>query len=62
VGNIQIARSGRMVLDPLAEIVVGMFMAVDVRGGQFMVDILRNGKRGKHQQDVHEPDRKTDFQ
>ena len=38
--NIKIERSRRMVLYPLAEIVVGMFMAVAVCGGQFVVDIL----------------------
>lgn len=35
-----------MVLDPLAEIGIGVFVAIMVGCRQLMVDILRDGKRG----------------
>lgn len=40
-------------LHPLAEIIVGVFMAVGVGGGQFMVHVLRNGegRQGHEQKD-----------
>lgn len=42
-----------MVLDPLAEVVVGMLMAVRIRGSQLMMHILRDRERRnrKEQQD-----------
>lgn len=43
-GHMKIERSRRVMLNPLAEIVVGVFMAVCVGGGQFMVHVLRNGE------------------
>lgn len=61
-GNIQVTRSGRMMLDPLAEVVIGMFMAIGIGGGQLMMNILRDGKRCQRQQDAHETDRETDSQ
>jgi hypothetical protein len=47
-GHSKIERSCRMMLNPLAEIVVGVFMAVGVGGGQFMMHVLRNreGREG----------------
>jgi len=60
--NIKIQRSCRMVLHPLAEIVIGMFMAVQIGGGQFMMDILRNGKRRKGHEDRNETNREADSQ
>ena len=40
--NIQ--RAGRMVLHPLTEVGIGVFMAVRVSGRQLMMDILSDGK------------------
>jgi len=51
-----------MVLNPLTEIIIGMFMAVGIGSGQFMMDFLRNGKRRKHQQDTHQANREASFQ
>lgn len=48
--DIKIERSSRMVLNPLTEIVVGMFMAVRISRGQFVMDVLGNCKRRKGQQ------------
>ena len=44
-GHIKIERSRRMMLHPLAEIVVGVFMAIRVGGSQFVVHILGDGER-----------------
>ena len=46
-------------LNPLAEIVVAMFMAVGVDGGQFMVYILRNRKGRKDHEQENQADRQT---
>lgn len=40
-----------MVLDPLTEVGIGVFMAVVIGGRQLMVHILRDGKRGQSEQD-----------
>lgn len=40
-----------MVLDPLAEVGIGVLMAVVIGGRQLMVDILRDGKRRQAEQD-----------
>lgn len=48
--DINIERSGRVVLNPLTEIVVGMLMAVCIGRGQFVMDVLGNCKRRKGQQ------------
>jgi len=50
VRNIEIKRSRRVVLNPLAEIVVGMFVTVGIGGGQLMMDVLRNRKGRERQQ------------
>ncbi|OQW67579.1 MAG: hypothetical protein BVN29_01515 [Nitrospira sp. ST-bin5] len=46
-----IQRAGRMVLDPLAEVGIGMFVAVVVGGRQLVMDILRDGKWRQAEQD-----------
>jgi hypothetical protein len=56
-GSINIHRSGGMVLDPLAEIGVGMLMAVVICCGQFVMDILRHGKRRQPKEDDDHPQR-----
>ena len=56
LGNIKINGSGRMVLNPLAEVVLGVFMAVGIGGGQFVMDVLRHGKRRKDQQQGNQAD------
>ena len=43
--NIEVERTCRMMLYPLAEVGVGMLVAVCVGGGQFVMNILRDGKR-----------------
>jgi hypothetical protein len=48
--DINIERSGRMVLNPLTEIVVGMLMTIGIGCGQFVMDVLGNCKRRKGQQ------------
>jgi hypothetical protein len=48
--NITIERSGRMVLNPLTEIVVGMLMAIGIGRGKFVMNVLCNCKRRKGQQ------------
>lgn len=40
-----------MVLDPLAEVGIGVLMAVVIGSRQLVVDILRDGKRGQSEQD-----------
>ena len=57
--HIKIERSRRMVLDPLAEIVVGVFMAVGIGGGQFMVHVLRNSEGRQNHEQEDEADRQT---
>jgi len=46
-----IQRSGGMVLHPLAEVGIGMLVAVVIGCRQLMVHILRNGKRRQPEQD-----------
>lgn len=46
-----IQRSGSMVLDPLAEVGIGMLVAVVIGGRQLVVDILRDGKWRQAEQD-----------
>ena len=47
----QVERPGRMVLDPLAEVSVAVFMAVCIGRCQFVVDIQSDGERGQRQQE-----------
>lgn len=46
-----IQRAGRMVLDPLAEVGIGVFVAVVVGSRQLMMDILRDCERRQSEQD-----------
>lgn len=59
--HIKIKRSCRVMLHPLAEIVVGVFMAVGVGGGQLMVYVLRNGKGRQGHEEQDEADRQASF-
>ncbi|MBM4126899.1 MAG: hypothetical protein FJ247_06065 [Nitrospira sp.] len=61
-GHIKIERSRRVMLNPLAEIVIGMFMTVGVGGGQFMVHVLRNGEGRQSHEQEDEADRQTSSQ
>lgn len=45
--NIQINRPGNVVLDPLTDVGVRMFMAIRIGSSQFMVDVLGHGKRSQ---------------
>ena len=49
-----IQRAGRMVLDPLAEVGIGVFVAVVVGGRQLMMHILRDRERRDCQEQQHE--------
>jgi hypothetical protein len=51
-----IERPRRMVLNPLTEVVIGVFMTVGVGGGQFVMDVLGNCKRRKGQQQYDKSD------
>lgn len=44
-----------MVLDPLTKVCVRVLMPVSVRRRQFVMDILRDGERGKRKQDRDDP-------
>lgn len=46
-----IQRAGRMVLDPLAEVGIGVFVAVVVGRRQLMMDILCDSERRQSKQD-----------
>jgi len=61
-GHIKIERSRRMMLNPLAEIVVRVFMAVGVGGGQFMMHVLRNGEGRENHEQEDQTDRQTSSQ
>jgi len=50
-----IQRPGRMVLDPLTEIGIRMLMTIVIGGGQLVVNILRDGKRGQPKEDKNHP-------
>jgi hypothetical protein len=49
--NVGLVGAGRMVLDPLAEVGVGMLMAVMVRRSQLVVNRERGRERGERQED-----------
>lgn len=55
--NIKIQRPRRMVLDPLAEVGIGVFVPVVIGRRQFVVHILSNGKRSQPEQDDDHPQR-----
>lgn len=48
-----------MVLNPLTEVVIRVFMAVGVGSGQFMMHVLRNGKRCQHKEQKNKTGRQT---
>lgn len=54
-----IQRAGRMVLDPLAEVGIGVFVAVVVGGRQLMMHILRDRERRQSEQDNKQRQRYT---
>jgi len=43
-----------MILDPLAEVGIGMLVAVMIGGGQFVMDLQRGGERRHRQQESHQ--------
>jgi hypothetical protein len=49
--DIEIDGPRRMVLDPLAEVGIGVLVAVVIGCRQLVVDILRDGKRRQAKQD-----------
>jgi hypothetical protein len=57
--DIKIERSRRMMLNPLAEVVLRMLMAVCVGGGQFMMHVLRNGEGRQGHEQEDETDRQA---
>ena len=48
-----------MVLDPLTEVRIRMFMPVVVGSGQLMMDILRHGKRSQSDENANNPQRQS---
>ena len=52
-----IQRPGRMVLNPLTEVGIGVLVTVVIGGSQLVVDILRDGKRGQPEEDENHPQR-----
>lgn len=55
----EIQRSGRMVLHPLAQVVVRVFVAVGIGRRQLMVHILRDRKRSQDQQEQNQAERQA---
>ena len=49
--------AGRMVLHPLAEICIGVFVSIRISGRKLVVDVLSNGERGQRQQKGDQPER-----
>ena len=47
-----------MVLDPLAEVGIGVFVPIRIGGSQFVVDILSHRKRSKREEDENQAQRK----
>ena len=54
-----INRAGRMVLHPLAEVGIGVFVSVRISGSQLMMDVLGYCKRGQYQKKQDEAYRKS---
>jgi hypothetical protein len=52
-----IKRAGRMMLHPLAQVCIGVFVAVGVSGRQLMMHILSRGKWRQREKKDDEPDR-----
>ncbi|OQW30904.1 MAG: hypothetical protein A4E19_09165 [Nitrospira sp. SG-bin1] len=57
--KIQIDRTGNMVLDPLTDVRLRMFMAIRIGGSQLVVNILSGGERSKPQDDADHPQRRS---
>lgn len=55
--NIEVERTGRMMLNPLAEVGIGMLVPVRIGRRQFVVDILRDGKRRQREKQQDEAER-----
>jgi hypothetical protein len=55
----EIDGAGRMVLHPLAEVCIGVFVSIRISGSELMVDVLSNGERGQHQKQGHQPKREA---
>lgn len=55
--NIEVERTGRMVLDPLAEVCIGVLVSVRISRRQFVMDILRDGKRRQREKQEYEAER-----
>ena len=53
--DIQINRPGNMMLDPLTDVGIRMFMAIRIGSGQFMVNVLGHGKRSQPQDETDHP-------
>ena len=51
-----VERSGRVMLDPLTEVGIGVLVPVVIGRGQFVVHVLRDGERGDRQQQQDESD------
>lgn len=46
-----------MVLDPLAEVHIGVLVPIRVRSSQFVMDVLSYRKRGQYQQEENQAER-----
>jgi hypothetical protein len=55
--NVEIDGSCNVVLDPLTDVGVRMFMPIRIGCGQLMVDILSDGKRSQPQDNADHPQR-----
>lgn len=55
--KIKINRTGDMVLDPLTDIGLRMFVTIRIGSGQLVVDILSHGERSQTQDDTDHPQR-----
>jgi hypothetical protein len=53
-GSAKINGTGRMVLDPLTDVVVRVLVSVRVSGGEFVVHVLRHRKGSEDKQHPHE--------
>ena len=54
--RIKIDRSGDVVLNPLTDVGVGMFMTIRISRSQFVVNILRHRERGQSQDNTDQPE------
>jgi len=56
-GSTDIEKPSGVVLDPLAEVGIGVLMSIVISRRQLMVDVLRHGKRGNGKHEYDEADR-----